>query len=162
MRKSMYVLFLIAVLPLAFATGAEACGDKFLVSGPGVRYTQLHAAVHPSSVLLYRNPASELAQSVLGSDLEFVLELAGHSVKTVDSLEELEAALASGEYEVVMADVDDAETVERGKAVVLPVATDAVAATMSARYDTVVASSNPPEQIVASIDRALEQRGGEE
>ena len=154
-RYLLAVLVALSVM-VAFTDAADACGDKFLVSGPGVRYGQLHAAVHPSSLLLYRNPASESAKSVLGSDLEFALELAGHSVKTVDSIDELLEAIASGKYRVVMADVSDTDTLGDSSMVVVPIADTEVATSAAAQFDTVVSPTSTPEQIVASIDAALE------
>jgi hypothetical protein len=155
------VILILALVPALVATEAGACGDKFLVTGSAVQRNQLHAAVHPSSILIYRNPASELAKSVLDSDLEFELEMAGHNVKSVGNADDLLKAIRSGEFQVIMADMDDAASIGDTALAFVPVASDERVAYASASYDTVVSSSSPPEQILASIDAVLGVAGGE-
>jgi DNA-binding NtrC family response regulator len=71
-------------------------------------------------------PASATGQPLTDPKLESALREAGHTVRAVTSAAELDGALRSGSYDVVLANVTDAPELERAQgvtdrnAVVLP------------------------------------------
>lgn len=101
---------------------ATACGDKFLLVGRGARYQRGYVSVHPGSVLLYANTALTSARG-----LRAALKLAGHQVTVANNRSELDAALRTGKYDVLLADTTESAALTRdvenlaAKPVVVPV-----------------------------------------
>lgn len=109
--KRVVALVLIAVAVLLVTDSVSiACGDKFLVPGRGPQFNQAFAATQPGHILIYRNASSTVAQSVMDDDLRQTLERVGHQVKVVETAADLEKAINSGKYDIVLADVADVET----------------------------------------------------
>lgn len=106
MRSRLVALAVSAVALLAW-TDAEACGDKFLVIGRGVRYQHVRAT-HPASILIYANPRSHAPAAARELQLESNLKLAGHRPQEVTDAGALEAALRSGGHDLVLSDLADA------------------------------------------------------
>jgi hypothetical protein len=93
---------------LIFAgTDLSACGDKSLSAG-GIRIQRAIAARFPASILIYAPPASPLQGAVHELNLQKTLRLVGHQYREVATASDLQAALSSGQYNVVLADVADA------------------------------------------------------
>jgi hypothetical protein len=104
------VVFRLAALAGALCLSAidsNACGDKFLNVGRGVRYERAHAASRPASVLLYAVPGSRAAAAAKQMRLEWSLKQAGHHVQRVSDAAGLDAALRAGDYDLVVADPGD-------------------------------------------------------
>jgi hypothetical protein len=105
-------------------TTAYACGEKLLALGRGIRFQSRHSP-RPASVLLYL-PQSASGRPLSDHNLESALKEAGHAVRAATTSADLENALGSGSYDVVLANITDAPDVERaqalttGNAVVLP------------------------------------------
>lgn len=101
---------------------ATACGDKFLLVGRGARYQRGYVALHPGSVLLYANSAL-----TSGRGLRAALKLAGHHVTVANNRGELDAALRTGKYDILLADSTESAVLARDvndlhvKPVVVPV-----------------------------------------
>ena len=121
------VLLSIAVASMALVQSAvrlDACGDKLLVLGRGIRFQSRHTP-RAASVLLYLPPAPS-GQSLSDPNLESALREAGHTVHAVTTSEELGTALRTSSYDVVLANITNAPDVERaertaaGDATVLP------------------------------------------
>ena len=125
MRRS---LLPAVVLALAVITQnpalLDACGEKLLLLGRGIRFQSRHTP-RPASVLLYI-PQTEIGQPLTDPDLESALREAGHTVGAATTKAELETALRSGTYDVVLANITDAPDLDRAQlltstsAVVLP------------------------------------------
>jgi hypothetical protein len=98
-----------AVAPL------QACGDKLMMLGRGIRFQSKHTP-RAAAVLLYL-PESATGQPLTDPKLESALREAGHAVRAVTSAAELETALASGTFDVVLANVTNAPELERAKTV---------------------------------------------
>jgi hypothetical protein len=102
----------------------HACGDKLMMLGRGIRFQSKHTP-RAASVLLYL-PESATGRALSDPKLESALREAGHSVRAVTSAADLEAALGTGTFDVVLANVTDAPALEKAKgvaeknAVVLP------------------------------------------
>jgi hypothetical protein len=107
MREIRRIAVLTAVLCLLAEDAALACGDKLVVLGRGVRFERIHRAKNPGQVVLYLNPDSKMPLAEADFHLSASLELAGHTVVTAASRDELERILAGGEADVVLADLAD-------------------------------------------------------
>ncbi|HEY7441454.1 MAG TPA: hypothetical protein VH701_03465 [Vicinamibacterales bacterium] len=111
-------LAFVAITASALSQGAvplHACGDKLMMLGRGIRFQSKHTP-RAASVLLYL-PASATGQQLTDPKLESALREAGHTVRAVTAAAELEDALRSGSFDVVLANVSDAPDLERTQAV---------------------------------------------
>jgi DNA-binding NtrC family response regulator len=97
MRKFALAVVLIAAVSQLGIAVAEACGDKALRIGRGVRFQR---TTHPASVLIYipSNPTR-------ASQVQSLFKKVGH--KSFAALQEnnFNDALRSGQYEVVLSDL---------------------------------------------------------
>jgi hypothetical protein len=113
-----YLVVLVAIAGTVVSQGAvpvHACGDKLLMLGRGIRFQSKHTP-RPAAVLVYL-PESASGQPLTDPNLESALREAGHAVRTVTSPADLEAALRSGTFDVVLANVTHASELERAKSV---------------------------------------------
>lgn len=114
MRRSLIVSIVIAAGVLAqHPTVLYACGEKLLALGRGIRFQSRHSP-RPASVLLY---LPQSASPLTDPNLESALKEAGHAVRAATTTADLESALRSGSYDVVLANVTDAPDLERAQAV---------------------------------------------
>ena len=107
---------LIAVAASALSQGVvplDACGDKLLMLGRGVRFQSKHTP-RAASVLLYL-PESATGLALTDPKLESALREAGHAVRAVTSPADLESALRGGTFDVVLANVTHAPELERAQ-----------------------------------------------
>jgi hypothetical protein len=72
MRKLLLTLFLIATFLACSALLSNACGDKLLVLGPGVRFGNLGSSYHP---LIIAYVPESLPQSAAVNDSQFQASL---------------------------------------------------------------------------------------
>jgi hypothetical protein len=119
----------------------EACGEKLLLLGRGIRFQSRHTP-RPAAVLLYL-PQSGTGQLLTDPNLESALKEAGHVVGAATTGAELESALRTGAYDVVLANVTDAADLDRAQAV-----TSADAVVLPAVY--LVAPAQQAKQSVKS------------
>ena len=118
-RMLRYLLASIAIAVLVviqFPAVVQACGEKLLALGRGIRF-QSRQTPRPATVLLYV-PQSATGQPLSDPNLETALEEAGHAVRAATTTADLESALRSGTYDVVLANVRDAPELERAQAIV--------------------------------------------
>ena len=111
-------MLLVALIATAIGQGPvplHACGDKLMMLGRGIRFQSKHTP-RAAAVLLYL-PESATGQPLTDPKLESALREAGHAVRAVTSPADLEAALAGGTFDVVLANVTHAPELERAKAV---------------------------------------------
>ena len=94
----------------------DACGEKLLTLGRAIRFQSRHTP-RAASVLLYL-PQTGAGQSLTDPNLESALREAGHAVRAATTSADLESALRSGNYDVVLANLTDAPDLERAQAVV--------------------------------------------
>lgn len=105
MLRRLAAISVAATLCVTFWTDLSACGDKFMRVGrsaSGRRY----AALHPSSILIYR-PLGSTTKGM--TDLEKLLKQAGHAPRILQRDEGVEPALASANYALVIADYADVD-----------------------------------------------------
>ena len=110
MRKLMLAAGL-AGAASALGGDALACGDKLVIVGRGMRPKRVRGSV-PASILVYADPKGSMPAALDEGHLRKDLEKAGHRVRSVVTREELEKALDTGSYDLVLADLKAAPLVE--------------------------------------------------
>lgn len=159
------------LLPIAFAAGCallgsvelDACGDKFLRMGQALR---LSRAVRPASILIYMQPDSVVPAAAKDLKLS-AMKQAGHRLHMVESESDLETALRSGAYDIVLGDASAAALVRRAahaagpKPRFLPVFYKPTSQQLDAaakQYGCFVAAPGKRYEILAEIDHVMEER----
>jgi hypothetical protein len=164
MKRLLFMGFAVAALVLGPAT-VLACGDKFVVLGRGVRF---FATRYPATILIYVNPASHMPAAMKEFRLEATLKKAGHKPKIVDSSADLEQALTSGKYDIVLADLSDGAAMMKSaasavsKPMVVPVLykpTPEELAAVEKKYGCLVApASSRNADLLPVLEQALQNR----
>lgn len=150
------------------ALGAEgfACGDKLVIVGRGFRANRTLAR-HRASILVYADPKGSLPAALDEGHLRKDLELAGHRLRTATSLEEFEAALGAGTYDLVLADFKEVAAIQpevaasSSRPTVLPTLfnpTEAELAAASRQYSCVVKSPSDQKDYMTVINEAMAER----
>jgi hypothetical protein len=160
------------VVPLVAQQPLQACGEKLLMLGRAIRFQSRHTP-RAASVLMYL-PQSAAAPPLADPNLESALREAGHAVRAVTTSTELETALGSGSYDVVLANVTDAPDLDEARAktdpnaVVLPAVyllaagqrvkqqTRADRESASKAFGVVVEVPGRPGHYCAAVDKAME------
>ena len=106
MKRLLAAVGLAAMGVIALHVDLDACGDKSLSAG-GVRMQRALAARYPASVLIYELPSSRVSEASRELKLQATLQQVGHKYREVSTWSELQAALASGQFNVVIADFSD-------------------------------------------------------
>ena len=165
MMKRVLTLMAIVAGALIFGEAAlSACGDKFVLLGRGVRVAR---SKYPSTILIYMNPTSRVPAADKEFHVEAVLKAAGHRAKVAESESEVEKALASGNYDLVLADYNDVPSLRkdaasvRSKPVVLPLLYKPTPAELSAaekESQCLVRPSKASRDLLAVVDQTLAER----
>jgi hypothetical protein len=127
MKRTLASVGLLAATVLMLGPDLQACGDKSLSAG-GIRMQRALAARNPAAVLMYAPAASRLNEATRNLKLQRTLLQFGHTYREVVSWAEFRNAVASGQYNLVLADVADLVEVEQqlesasSSAIVVPVA----------------------------------------
>ncbi len=154
-----------AVVMLIGITTAEACGDKLLALGRGVRFTSAYKVAHPASiVVLDRDPSGKGH-----AEARDAMTKVGHRrFDAVHTPEELSTALQARAYDVVILDVADAVAVEEltqgaaSKPSLLVLVTKPSKVQMQAagkRYRWALKAPATLGEIMVAIDNAMDYRG---
>ncbi len=170
MNKAFAVVAVAAATSVMSAPASQACGDKLVPLGGGVRFEQIHASSHPGTIILFLNPASKLAAANHEFRLGAALQKAGHAVRTVVSRDELEVALRSGNPDLVIVDWSDVVQLqavldgEAGSPPVLPVlyrptAEELLAAREQTRCVAPAGKRRGRMAVMQSVEEMLERRG---
>ncbi|HUE85120.1 MAG TPA: hypothetical protein VMO26_03510 [Vicinamibacterales bacterium] len=127
MKRILASVGLLAATVLMLGPDLQACGDKSLSAG-GIRMQRAMAARNPASVLMYAPAASRLNEATQKLKLQRTLLQFGHKYREVVSWAEFQDSIASGQYNLVLADVADLVEVQQklesasSSAIVVPVA----------------------------------------
>jgi hypothetical protein len=163
-------LFLVAAAGAAVLLSAgvlSACGDKFVVLGRATRFGQMRAAAHPASILIYNNPASRIPAAEKEYRLATTLRSAGHRPLVLQDRVQLEEAVASRDYDVVLADIADADAIEQVAraaspgTVVVPVLYNPSGAELAGaerQYSCVLKASRKNDDLLSVIDEAMKSK----
>jgi ABC-type multidrug transport system ATPase subunit len=160
--KSRVAVIAVAVAAVGLLAAADlaACGEKFLVAGRGTRY-QRPKNFRAASVLIYANPSSSLDAALRKLPVESILKREGHRATVVVSPDQLSAILASGKFDVLLADSGEQAAVET----LLAKSSDApalVAVCLKGQEKAAVEKCSlkaPPKErtLLEAIDRAIER-----
>ena len=143
---------------------ASGCGDKFVLIGGGAR---VNRSKYPSRVLVFMNPASRVPAAEKEFHVEATLTAAGHKAKVVESQAEVEKALDTGKYDLVLADVADAQELRKrceanaSKPAVLPLLykpTPEELAAAQKEANCLVRPSKKSSDLLAVIDETMKDR----
>jgi ABC-type amino acid transport substrate-binding protein len=157
MRGPMILLSLVFV-----AAGAWACGDKMMLV-MGARSSRIKP-IHPALILAY---PGQNASATLIRDLQRQLAVrkSRHRIQIVEDRAALESALKAGQYDLVLADVANANELNQrvmsapSKPVILPVAFQASKEDQSAaekKYHCLLKAPGSPDNYLDAIDRAMD------
>ena len=116
--SAMRPILLVALIAAVVTQGAvplHACGDKMMMLGRGIRFQSKHTP-RAAAVLLYL-PESATGLALTDPKLESALREAGHAVRAVTSSADLETALRSGTFDVVLANLTHAGELEKARSV---------------------------------------------
>ena len=164
MKKLMLAAGL-AAAALGAGGDALACGDKLVVVGRG-RPKRLKG-VQSAAILVYADPAGALPAALEQGNLRKDLERAGHRIRSVSTRQELDAALGTGTYDLLMTDYKSAEAVEAdaraaaSRPTVLPTLYNPSAADLAAaekRYRCVMKAPSQQKDYLAVVNEALAER----
>jgi len=111
MQRLVVITLTIAVMPVAWRV-VDACGDKFLLVGRGVRMQRAYAAVHPANILIYARPTTSANAAIRDPQFQKSLRQAGHSVSAIEDATLLDHALRSSSFDIVLADLTEAPTID--------------------------------------------------
>src|SRR5215467_5826816 len=104
----------IATLLVVVGFGTDrltACGDKYLNLGLGTHYHRSAAERRAAAVLMYANPGSELSRLLVALPVEAAMNKDGYRPVIASSASELDTALRSRKWDVVVVDGRDTATV---------------------------------------------------
>ena len=157
MRRPFIVLGL-----LLFGTIAWACGDKLMLV-MGARSSQIRP-FHSAAILLYpgRSASAALMRSFQSQP---AFKKAGYRFQLLEDSAGLDDALKSGKYDLVVADVADANELSQqvssaaSKPILLPVAFKASKeeqSTAQKKYHCLLKAPGNPENYMEAIDQAME------
>jgi hypothetical protein len=147
-------------LGLVLVTAALACGDKLMLLSHA-RLRQIYRA-RPASILVYMRPNSAVPEIV--RSLPAVKESGLYKFYTVEDRGALDQALKGGKYDLLLADISDAEGLQQetrsspSKPVVLPVVhKSSKAETMAAekRFHCVLKAPSSANHYLDAIDEAM-------
>lgn len=102
------LLILVGVGP---AQRLAACGDKYLNVGLGTHYHRSAAERQAAAVLVYANAGSELARLLAALSVEAAMDKAGYRPAIASSAVELDTALRTRKWDVVVVDGRDMQVV---------------------------------------------------
>lgn len=167
MRRVLLAFGLITGTLLALGGEATACGDKFTALARGIRFGQF-ASARPANILIYASAGSRMPLAER-QQLQSFLKQVGHKPDIVADPNALGTTLQIKQYDVVLADLSDAATLQRqfgaspSKPVVFPVLSKPTKAEETAatkQYSFVVKPSTKIGQFLAAIDRVTKSRSG--
>jgi hypothetical protein len=162
-RLSLLATMVLGLLALGRGA-ATGCGDKFVLIGGGAR---VNRSKFPSRVLVFMNPASRIPAAEKEFHVEATLAAAGHKPKVVESKAEVEKALDSGNYDIVLADFTDVPDLQKkcgasaSKPAVLPLLYKPTAEELAAaekEANCLVRPSKRSSDLLAVIDETMQSR----
>jgi hypothetical protein len=160
---------LVGTLLLVMAAGAldplGACGDKYLNLGLGTRYHWSAKERRGAAILIYATPASELSKLLASLSVEDAMKKAGYQPIFASSGDQLDAALSTRTWDVVVVDGADTDAVgprlrkAPGAPQVLPVlarATKDDVKRAEKTYDVVLNAPSKNRVFIDGVDDALD------
>ena len=112
MQRLVLVASVFVFAVLLIKPDSQACGNKILVGGHGVRY-RLMRAKNAASVLVFNNSSLGADSRIKDSKLYSALKTAGYNFSIATDLNQFEASLTSNKYDLVIADESDLADLRR-------------------------------------------------
>jgi len=164
MKAHVFVGALLVVIAIGAADRLSACGDKYLTLGLGTHYSRSAAERRAAAVLLYATAGSELAQLVTGLSVEAAMNKVGYHPTIAVSPSELDTALRKQNWDVVVVDGRDTQTVvqrlqKTAPPHVVPVLTKPTKDELKQAeriYDTVLNTPTKTRPFVDVVDDAMD------
>lgn len=159
MRKLVVVLIALSATCSAVKI-ANACGDKTMRVGRGLRFLQYEAKKNPSSILIL----TQALPPGKASRLQDFLKAVGHKANTFDHVDHVSDALKSAQYDLVLTDVAAAGNLQRQlaslspKTVVVPVTFKSEDAAAVRQYKVVVKNPKYAEDFLKAINQVMNAR----
>jgi DNA-binding NtrC family response regulator len=159
MRKTLSIVAVITALLVISIPTVEACGDKVLRIGRGVRFQR---TTHPTAVLIYIPSNAERA-----TQLQSMLQKVGHTTYKVQDVDSLRVALMSQRYDIIFTDLAEAARLEEqvktsaSKPVVVPVVSKETKAQISEakkQYKCLVTHPHSGDYYLDAIEEALRSK----
>jgi ABC-type sugar transport system substrate-binding protein len=163
--------FLLAAAVVAGSTlpsrVAPACGDKFVVLGRAAKLDQVRTAAHPASILIYNNPSSRLPAAEKEYRLASTLKVAGHKPLVLQDRVQLEEALISRGYDLLLVDLTDAPSLEPSlrtaapDTLLIPVLykpTGAELEDAERQYGCLLKASKKSDDLLSVVDEAMRSK----
>jgi hypothetical protein len=111
MKARVFVATLLVAVGVGTPDRLSACGDKYLNIGLGTHYHRSAAERRVAAVLMYATPGTELARLLTAMSVEAAMNKDGYRPVIAASASELDAALKSREWDVIVVDGRDTATV---------------------------------------------------
>lgn len=164
MRRLLSIL-IVSAFTLSGMMNANACGDKTLRVGRGIRFHQMFASRHPSAILIY----SAAIPNGKAPQLRDYFKKVGHKPYLVDDAAGVSEALKSGQYDLVLTDFGEAANLQRQTASFSPRTTvvpvvfkrpKAEEAAASRQYKVVVKNPTSGDDFLAAVYQVWKSKGG--
>jgi hypothetical protein len=91
---------------------SDACGDKLLVLGRGIRLEAL-LGNRTAKILAYQHAGTHGADLIADPEFQSALKNSGYQLHVVRDTEELEVAMRLGKYDLLLTDFGDVSAVEQ-------------------------------------------------
>ena len=111
MMARAFIGMLLLFVGVGAAQRLAACGDKYLSVGLGTHYHRSAAERQAAAVLVYANAGSELARLLAALSVEAAMDKAGYRPAIASSAAELDTALRTRKWDVVVVDGRDTQAV---------------------------------------------------
>jgi hypothetical protein len=110
MRRRALAAILGVSIVVCWGLPGNACGDKLLVLGRGIRLEAL-LGNRTAKILAYQHTGTHGAELIADPEFQSALKSAHYQLRVVRDTEELEVALRLGKYDLMVADIADASAV---------------------------------------------------
>ena len=165
MIKRLCMIAALAAAAVVLLPGRSvACGDKFVLIGGGGRVMR---SKFPSRILVFMTPASRVAEAEKEFHVEATLTAAGHKATVVETPGEVDKAIASGKYDLVLADTKDVPQLRQrcnsspSKPAIVPLLYKPTADELAAaekEASCAVKPSKKPTDLLAVVDETMKER----
>jgi hypothetical protein len=167
MRKSLLLVLTLATIAPPGLTDANACGDKLLRIGRNFRFHKKAAKELPARMLIYTPPDSKTLPGRAATQIQTYFQEVGHKPLAVQNIDELDRALKSGQYDLILTDFADAATLQRkvegspSQTVILPVLykrSKAEQAVAASQYRVIVKNPREDGDFIDAIYSVMKSR----
>jgi hypothetical protein len=107
MRKRMALMCLVAAA-LANEAALNACGDKLIMVGRGMKFRSAYSSVYPGHILIFARPTLSAKAAIRDPQFHRLLRQAGHAVSVIENPGLLEQALQTVAIDLVLVDLEEA------------------------------------------------------